>query len=69
MKEVEQIDKTTEELSQAEKDILDEHTKKTATQLNHYINLKRKKLYLKKKLKHAKIEEIKEELMQNDLQM
>ena len=69
MKELEQIDKTTEELSQAEKDILDEHTKKTATQLNHYINLKRKKLYLKKKLKHAKIEEIKEEVKQKDLQM
>lgn len=69
MKEVEQIDKTTEELSQAEKDILDEHTKKTATQLSHYLNLKRKKLYLKKKLKHTEIERVKEEIKQKDLQI
>jgi len=38
MKEIEQIDKLVEELSFAEKEILEEHTKKTAQQLNHFLN-------------------------------
>ena len=62
MKEIEQIDKTTQELNEAEKQILDEHTKKTANQLSHYLSLKKQKLYLKKKYKHNQIDEIKQEL-------
>ena len=67
MDEKKQIDKTAEELSEAEREILEEHTNKIATQLNHYINLKRKKLYLKKKLKHTQIEEIKNELSDKNI--
>jgi len=62
MKEIEQIDKLVEELSFAEKEILEEHTKKTAQQLNHFLNLKKKKLYLKKKVKQNQLEKIKEEI-------
>ncbi len=62
MKVIEQIDKATSELNEAEKQILNEHTKKTANQLSHYLNLKKQKLYLKKKLKHNQVEEIKKEI-------
>ena len=41
MKTIEIIEKTNAELTDLEKQILDEHTEKTATQLSHYINLKR----------------------------
>ena len=58
----EQLTKTTDELNQAEKEILDEHTKKTAQQLNHFLNLKKKKLYIKKSLKKENEEKIKDEL-------
>lgn len=62
MKEIETIEKTNAELSELEKQILDEHTEKTAQQLSHYIELKRKKLYLKKKLNDKRVESIKSEL-------
>ena len=62
MKVIEQIDKATSELNEEEKQILNEHTKKTANQLSHYLNLKKQKLYLKKKLKHNQVEEIKKEI-------
>lgn len=62
MKEIETIEKTNFELSELEKQILDEHTEKTAQQLAHYIELKRKKLYLKKKLNDQRVESIKSEL-------
>lgn len=58
----EQITKTTDELNLAEKEILDEHTKKTAQQLNHFLNLKKKKLYLKKSLKKENEQFVKQEL-------
>ncbi len=63
MDEKKQIDKTTEQLSKAEREILQEHTSKIAVQLNHYLDLKKQKLYLKKKLKHSQIDEVKQELM------
>jgi len=62
MKEIETIEKTNAELSELEKEILDEHTERTARQLSHYIKLKRKKLYLKKKLNDKRVESIKTEL-------
>lgn len=62
MKTIEIIEKTNAELTDLEKQILDEHTEKTATQLSHYINLKRKKLYLKRKINDEQIENIKQAL-------
>ena len=62
MKEIETIEKTNDELSELEKQILDEHTEKTAQQLEHYIKLKRKKLYFKKKLNDKRAECVKTEL-------
>ena len=62
MKEIETIEKTNAELSELEREILDEHTERTARQLSHYIKLKRKKLYLKKKLNDKRVESIKTEL-------
>ena len=62
MNNKEQIDKTTSELNEIEKQILNQHTQKTVEQLNHYLNLKKQKLYLKKKLKKQENEQIKKEL-------
>ena len=62
MKTIEIIEKTNAELTDLEKQILDEHTEKTATQLSHYINLKRKKLYLKRKINDEQIENIRQAL-------
>ena len=62
MKEIETIEKTNAELSELEKQIIDEHTEKTAQQLEHYIKLKQKKLYLKKKLNDQRAECVKAEL-------
>ncbi len=62
MNNKEQIDKTTSELNEIERQILNQHTQKTVEQLNHYLNLKKQKLYLKKKLKKQENEQIKKEL-------
>lgn len=65
MKTIEIIEKTNAELTDLEKQILDEHTEKTATQLCHYINLKRKKLYLKRKINDEQIENVKQALFRH----
>ena len=62
MNNKEQIDKTTSELNEIERQILNQHTQKTVEQLNHYLNLKKQKLYLKKKLKKQENEQVKKEL-------
>lgn len=62
MKELKTIEKTTEELNELEKQILDEHTEKTSSQLSHYLELKKQKLYLKKKLNAKHAEDVKNEI-------
>lgn len=62
MKQIESIDKTNEELNALEKQILDEHTEKTAAQLSHYLELKKKKLYLKKKFNAQHLDDVKSTL-------